>query len=74
MREADICNGDVVNVVDKGEALVIWKGFNNQPLIAYMSELKSGYYSPVWSAYENFDKVVDHIDICQGFNYIFNHQ
>lgn len=74
MRECDIREGDVVLVKDKGNALVLWKGFNNQPLIVYIDEMEKHQYRPIWSVYESFVDVVDHIDICKGFNYIFASQ
>lgn len=74
MMDNGVHEGDVVTIPDRGNALVLWKGINNQPLIVYMDDLKSHNYRPTWSLYENFTDIVDHIDICKGFNCIFASQ
>ena len=62
-----ITNGDIVEIdeglVYKGcicnyTAVVLWKGFNNQPLLT-----KVGEYRPHWGTYESIVRVVGHIDM-----------
>lgn len=69
MKEDEIRAGDIV-VIDyiteytkehrnEGKALVLWKGFNHQPLIMRLE----GEYSPVWSDYDHISEVVSHIPL-----------
>lgn len=69
MKAEDIRNGDIVEIdyievtkehINEGKALVLWKGFNNQPLIMRLDGEK---YSPIWTCYERISKVVGHIPI-----------
>lgn len=70
MIEFEIREGDIVEIdyiteftkehINEGKALVIWKGFNNQPLIMRLDREE---YSPVWTCYEHISKVVGHIPI-----------
>lgn len=70
MRAEDIRDGDIVEIdyitkytkehIDEGKALVLWKGFNHQPLIM---RLDTEEYSPTWSCYEHIARVVGHIPI-----------
>ena len=70
MSADDIRDGDIVEIdyideftkehIKEGKALVLWKGFNNQPLIIRLSREK---YYPIWSCYEHISKVVGHIPI-----------
>lgn len=69
MTENEIREGDIVEIdyiaeytkeyINEGEALVLWKGNNNQPLIMRLE----GEYSPTWSCYEHISKVVGHISL-----------
>lgn len=70
MIEEDIRNGDIVEIdyieyftkehINEGKALVLWKGFNGQPLILRLDREE---YYPTWSCYEYIAKVVGHIPI-----------
>lgn len=70
MRTEDIRDGDIVEIdyiakftkehINEGKALVLWKGFNNQPLIMRLDRKE---YYPIWSCYERISKVVGHIPI-----------
>ena len=72
MRAEDIRDGDIVEIdyiteftkehINEGKALILWKGFNNQPLIMRLD--REG-YSPIWSCYEHISKVVGHMPICE---------
>lgn len=67
MREYEIREGDIVEIdyitaftkehINEGKALVIWKGFNHQPL------LRKSDGGTIWDCYENISKVVGHIDL-----------
>lgn len=64
IREGDIVEIDYITHFTKehrneGMALVVWKGFNGQPLILRLPECKN----MVWSCYEQFSRVIGHIDI-----------
>lgn len=60
--------GDIVEIdyiekftkehINEGKALVIWKGFNHQPLVR-----KQNTRATVWICYENIARVVSHINI-----------
>ena len=70
MKAEEIREGDIVEIdylteytkehVKVGKALVIWKGFNHQPLIMRLGREE---YSPVWDCYKHISKVVGHIPI-----------
>jgi hypothetical protein len=70
MKEEEIREGDIVEIdyiteftkerINEGKALVLWKGFNHQPLIM---RLDSEGYTPTWDCYEHISKVVGHIPI-----------
>lgn len=69
MKEEEIQNGDIVEIdyieeftkehINEGKALVLWKGFHNQPLLIRLSQK----YNPVWSDYGHIARVVGHIDL-----------
>ena len=68
MKAEEIREGDIVEIdyiteftkehVNEGKALVIWKGFNNQPLVRKLNTKRM-----TWDCYEHIAKVVGHIDI-----------
>jgi hypothetical protein len=70
MKEFEIRAGDIVEIdyiteftkehINEGKALVIWRGFNNQPLIMRLDREE---YFPVWTSYKHISKVVGHIPI-----------
>jgi hypothetical protein len=62
-----ITNGDIVEIDEglmylgynyKYNAIILWKDFNNQPLLT-----KVGEYLPYWGTYESIVHVVGHIDM-----------
>ena len=68
MNIEEIRVGDIVEIdyiaeftkehINEGKALVIWKGFNHQPLVRKFSTGKT-----IWISYEKIARVIDHIDI-----------
>ena len=70
MKAEEIRDGDIVEIdyieeftkehINEGKALVLWKGFHNQPLIMRLDREE---YAPIWSCYEHISKVVGHIQI-----------
>ncbi len=68
IREGEIREGDIVEIdyiekftkehINEGLALVIWKGFNHQPLVRKLNTRVT-----TWDLYEHISKVVGHIDI-----------
>ena len=68
MREEEVREGDIVEIdyitdftkehINEGKACVIWKGFNNQPLVRKLDAKTT-----VWTSYKHIAKVVGHIDI-----------
>lgn len=68
MKAEEIREGDIVEIdyiskftkehINEGKALVIWKGFNHQPLVRKLNTKTIG-----WSCYEYIARVVGHIDI-----------
>lgn len=62
-----INEGDVV-LIDEGlvykgferkyKAIILWKGFNNQPLLT-----KVGEYRPHWGTYDSIADVIGHVDL-----------
>ena len=68
MKECEIKEGDIVEIdyiddltkerISEGKALVLWKGFNRQPLIR-----KSGAKRTTWSGYDHIARVISHVDI-----------
>ena len=70
MKAEDIRDGDIVEIdyieeftkehINKGKALILWKGFHNQPLIMLLDREE---YYPIWTCYEYISKVVGHIPI-----------
>ena len=67
MTDEEIREGDIVEIdyiaftkehINEGKALVIWKGFNQQPLVR-----KFDTKTTIWTCYEHISKVVGHIDI-----------
>lgn len=68
MKAEEIREGDIVEIdyitkftkehINEGKALVIWKGFNHQPLVRKLNKKTIG-----WTCYEYIARVVGHIDI-----------
>ncbi len=68
MKASEIREGDIVEIdyiteftkehINEGKALVIWKGFNNQPLVRKLSTKIT-----IWDCYEHIAKVIGHIDL-----------
>ena len=68
MKEHEIREGDIVEIdyidslteerVNEGKALVMWKGFNHQPLIHKLDAKRT-----IWSGYDNIVRVIGHVDI-----------
>lgn len=68
MKEYEIKEGDIVEIaytseftgeyVNEGKALILWKGFNHQPLIRKLDAKR-----PIWSIYDNIARIVGHVDI-----------
>lgn len=68
MTDKEIREGDIVEIdyiaeftkehINEGKALVIWKGFNHQPLVRKLNTKNT-----IWTSYEHISKVVEHIDI-----------
>ena len=68
MTKEEIKEGDIVEIeyiteftkehINEGKALVIWKGFNHQPLVRKLNTKTT-----VWTCYEHIARVVGHIDI-----------
>ena len=68
MRKEEIREGDIVEIdyieeftkehINEGKALVIWKGFNHQPLVRKLNTKTT-----IWTCYEHIARVVGHIDI-----------
>ena len=48
------------------QAIILWKGLNNQPLITKIDE-----YKPHWSTYEDIVEVIGHVDLENLFNRIY---
>ena len=72
MRADEIREGDIVEIdyitdftkehINEGKALVLWKGFNNQPLIRKYMPYQNE-WGTIWGDYEHISKVVGHIDL-----------
>lgn len=63
IREGDIVEIDYVSEftkehINEGKALVIWAGFNGQPLVRKLNTRTT-----VWTCYEYLSKIIGHIDI-----------
>lgn len=68
MTNEEIKEGDIVEIdyiekftrkhINEGKALVIWKGFNHQPLVRKLNTKTT-----IWICYEHIARVVGHIDI-----------
>lgn len=68
MKAEEIREGDIVEIdyitaftkehINEGKALVIWKGFNSQPLVRELNTRTTA-----WTCYEYIARVVGHIDI-----------
>ena len=68
MTNEEVRVGDIVEIdyiekftkkhINEGKALVIWKGFNHQPLVRKLNTRATA-----WTCYENIARVVGHIDI-----------
>ena len=70
MREREIREGDIVQIdasleyehfKRKCQAVVIWKGFNGQPLVTEI-----GKWSPTWETYTVIAEVIGHVDLNQA--------
>lgn len=68
MKDYEIKEGDIVEIeyideftkerINEGKALVMWKGFNYQPLIHKLDAKRT-----IWSGYDRIARVVGHVDI-----------
>lgn len=68
MKADEIREGDIVEIdyiaeftkehINEGKALVIWKGFNNQPLVRKLNTRTT-----IWTSYRHIARVIEHIDI-----------
>ena len=68
MKAEEIREGDIVDIdyieeftkehINEGKALVIWKGFNNQPLVRKLNTRAT-----IWTSYESIARVIGHTDI-----------
>ena len=63
IREGDIVDIDYITEftkehINEGKALVIWKGFNHQPLVRKLNTKTT-----IWISYKHIARVVGHIDI-----------
>lgn len=68
MNAEEIKEGDIVEIdyiteftkehINEGKALVIWKGFNNQPLVRKLNTRVT-----IWTSYGYIARVIDHVDI-----------
>ena len=68
MKAEEIREGDIVEIdyitefrkehINEGKALVIWKGFNNQPLVRKLNTRAT-----IWTSYEHIARVIGHTDI-----------
>lgn len=72
MKEYEIKEGDIVELnyingitkehINEGKALVMWKGFNHQPLIHKLDTTITSCRT-IWSGYNHIARVVGHVDI-----------
>lgn len=77
MNAEAIRAGDIVEIdyieeftkehINEGKALVIWKGFNRQPLVRKLSTKTT-----VWTCYEHIARVVGHINIEDYMDKVLN--
>ena len=68
MKAEEIREGDIVEIdyiaeytkehINEGKALVIWKGFNHQPLVRKLDTKAT-----IWTCYEHIARVIGHTDI-----------
>ena len=68
MKECEIKEGDIVEIdyidaltqerISEGKALILWKGFNHQPLIRKLDAKRT-----IWSGYDHIARVISHVDI-----------
>ena len=68
MKAEEIRVGDIVEIdyiaeftkehINEGKALVIWKGFNHQPLVRKLNTRVT-----IWTCYEHIARVIGHTDI-----------
>ena len=73
MKEYEIKEGDIVEIaytseftneyVNEGKALVIWKGWNHQPLVHKLDRNIT-----IWTGYNCIARVVGHVDIVGYMN------
>jgi hypothetical protein len=77
MKAEEIRVGDIVELdyieeftkehINEGKALVIWKSFNNQPLVRKLNTK-----STIWSCYKYIARVIGHIDIERYMDNVLN--
>lgn len=77
MKAEEIRVGDIVEIdyiseftkerINEGKALVIWKGFNHQPLVRKLSTKTT-----VWACYKDITRIVGHIDIEDHIDKLLN--
>lgn len=77
MKEKEIREGDIVEIdyiteytkehINEGKALVIWRGFNRQPLVRKLNTKTT-----IWTSYERIAKVVGHVDIEDYMDKVLN--
>ena len=68
MKAEEIREGDIVEIdyideftkehINEGKALVIFKGFNHQPLVRKLNARVT-----IWTSYERIARVIGHTDI-----------
>lgn len=77
MKAEEIREGDIVEIdyiaeftkehINEGKALVIWKGFNHQPLVRKLNTRAT-----IWTCYEHIARVIGHTDIEGCMDYVIN--
>ena len=73
MKDYEIMSGHIVNIdyiteftkkhIREGLALVLWCGYNGQPLVLYFSDLEKNIYRPCWECYEHIESIRGHINL-----------
>lgn len=60
-------NGDIVHInmglaypgcTNEYDAVVLWDGFNKQPLLTRIGE-----YRPFWASYDEIERITGHVDL-----------
>ena len=77
MEAEEIRVGDIVEIdyieeftkehINEGKALVIWKSFNNQPLVRKLNTRVT-----IWTCYEHIARVIGHTDIEGCMDYVIS--